>query len=167
MKCSLCNSKVGPASGGVEAALRIMFKIYRCIKCGTFVKCKKCEYLTYTTIGSITHVFGCHEYKNRTVNGLIEMGKFNGHNIALNLGNILREIPYFFLLAIDFDSAFKKLITYSDISNMVFTIIPKSKITEFASIIKKSIPSCPFCGRYYETFPTEDIVINHCIRCKI
>ncbi len=169
MLCPWCGSHKSKivTNHGDKANLSIVFKIYDCIYCGTFYECRKCGHRTHTPIESITHVFQCYNYTTTVYHGIIEIGEFNGRKITLHTSNIIREIPYLFLLVIDFKNAFKKLITDSDISDMVFTIIPERKITEFASIIKKSPPSCPFCGRYYETFPSEDIVINHCKSCKI
>lgn len=169
MLCSWCRSyKAKTVTNHIDRYnLSIVSKIYYCIYCGIFYECRKCERCEFSTIELITHVSECYKHKIPVYQRLIEIGEFNGRNVALRTSSILREIPYFFLLAIDFENAFRHFTTDKSNIHEIFDTIPESKITEFANIIKKSIPSCPFCGRYYETFPTEDIVINHCKSCKI
>lgn len=92
----------------------------------------------------------------------ITLSIIDNKNIFINVEDIYNIIPYFFVLKIDYDKILSVFII-ENINNFRFpygTLFGKL-LDDAVKIIMKHDVSCSMCGKYYETFPTLEMVNKH------
>ncbi len=168
MSCPICYlsiTKIAPCLG-VETLLSITFNLYSCKKCGMLYECKKCNKYELGAISAIAHGIWCNNNTEKFFYGTsIPLGSVNGKFVYIDTIYVFREIPYIFLLRIDYEAAVRKAVLDMDVALLAqhTAIHTGERVENIIRLIKKSTPSCPFCGLYYETFPSEAVVAQH--RC--
>ncbi len=163
MRCPITTVLEYVKTTHIKSIIHAVFNETRCPQNHTTLYCKLCGENFISVLAAMTHYVWCSNKIDKfEFARSITLGVINNKNIFINVEDIYNIIPYFFVLKIDYDKILSVFII-ENINNFRFpygTLFGKL-LDDAVKIIMKHDVSCSMCGKYYETFPTLEMVNKH------